>query len=129
MYYFDSKKLKVKEEINIKEKEYTRKTVQQSVPSYVKLLDEPIIVKRDRNNSLPSNINVLETPLIVKRDNVNNDNVFTNDPQLTQNDYKIVLQILHEEKEKMKMSKEESLKIEKDNEEKLSQLMELYKVV
>ena len=110
-----------------------------TLPSGISLFKVPVVVKRDRtvikdNNTLPSGINVLKTPVVVKRDRTNyiyntnrNTSIYDVDLTLDVKDYKEVLRQLQEEKNKL--SREEELRIEKENQEKLSQLMDLYKIV
>ena len=99
----------------------------------------PIIVKREEkvsnNNMIPESINLLKSPVIVKRDQTKiiytapiTPNTQIYESNNLDKDYKEVLEMLQKETSN-RVDREEEMRIEKDNEDKLSQLMELYRVI
>lgn len=95
---------------------------QNTLPYYIKTLDMPYTIKREE----PTKQVVYQTPTNV--------NTQIYDQMLTLDDYKKVLSMLQEEKETKKHSNNknnisEDVRIEKENENKLSELMELYRSV
>ena len=114
--------------------------VNNKLDSVVTKVNAPFIVKRDaqENRHYPSYIRMIDSPVIVKRDRTATKIVYTTpvtkttqvyEPNLSQEDYKVVLNILRQQKNNRVVTKEEEKRIEKDNQEKLSQLMELYRAV
>ncbi len=114
--------------------------VNNKLDSVVTKVNAPFIVKRDvqENRHYPSYIRMIDSPVIVKRDRTATKIVYTTpvtkttqvyEPNLSQEDYKVVLNILRQQKNNRVVTKEEEKRIERDNQEKLSQLMELYRAV
>ena len=103
----------------------------------INILNVPYVVRReDKLNNLPNSINVLKSPVLVKREQTKiiyatpfNKNTSIPETDFSSKDYKEVLDMLHKQDQKSILDKEEELRIEKENQDKLSQLMELYSII
>ena len=104
----------------------------------INILSVPYVVRRDDklNNFIPSGISLLKSPVLVKREQTKiiyatpfNKNTSIPETDFSSKDYKEVLDMLHKQDQKSILDKEEELRIEKENQDKLSQLMELYSII
>ena len=104
------------------------------LPSNINIINHPEIIKLDeketKENVLPENINIVKHPIEVKTKEVIEtvtNKAPTMDNLFTLEDYKLVLQLLKDYKQKEKQETEEKLKKIEDDQRKYSQIEEFYR--